>query len=71
MPVGDNKAWAVDDNLYIRTIKAGSIVRIYSLYGILREQFTVVSTGVTTRKFPRGIYVIIINNGIGQKIRVE
>ena len=73
LEVSDNadKAWAVKDDLYVRTSKAGSIVRIYSLDGVLRELYTIVSTGVTTRKFPRGIYIVIINNNIGQKIRIE
>ena len=69
--IGDDKVWAVNGELYIRTTKAGSIVRIYSLDGILRELYTIVSPGVATRKFPRGIYIVTINNNIGQKIRIE
>ena len=69
--VGEDKAWAVDVDLYIRTTKAGSIVRIYSLDGVLREQQTIVFPGVTTKKFPRGIYVVTINNNIGQIVRIE
>ena len=65
---GNDKAWAVNDDLYIRTSKVGSIVRIYSLDGILREQQTIVSPGITTKKLPRGIYLITINNNIGQKV---
>ena len=64
----EDKAWAVDDNLYIRTSKAGSIVRIYSLDGVLRELYTILSSGVTTRKFSRGIFLITINNNVGQKV---
>ena len=69
--VDDDKVWAVKNDLYVRTSKAGSLVRIYSLDGLLREQLTVVSPGTTTKKLPRGIYVITINNGIGKKIRIE
>ena len=71
LTVDNDNVWAVDDNLYIKTTKTGSIVRVYSLDGILREQLTIVSPGVTTRKFPRGIYVININNAIGRKIKIE
>ena len=66
--VGDDKVWAVNDELFIRTTKAGSIVRIYSLDGILRKLYTIVSPGVTTRKFPRGIYIVTINNSTGKKV---
>jgi hypothetical protein len=64
----EDKVWAVDDNLYIRTSKAGSIIRIYSLDGVLRELYTILSPGFTTRKFPRGIFLITINNNVGQKV---
>ena len=66
--IGEDKVWAVDDALYIRTSKAGSIVRIYSLDGVLREQQTIVSPGVTTKKLSRGIYVVTVNNNIGRKV---
>ena len=68
--VSDNadKVWAVDDDLYVRTNKAGSIVRVYSLDGVLCEQHTIVVPGITTRKLLRGIYVVTINNNIGQKV---
>ena len=66
-----DKVWTVEDDLYIRTNKPGSIVRIYSLDGVLREQQTIVSPGVTTKKLPRGIYVVTINNNTGIKVRIE
>ena len=68
--VGNDNAWTVNDDLYIRTSKAGSIVRIFSLDGILREQRTIVSPGISTMKYPRGIYVVTINNSIGRKIKI-
>ena len=69
--VGDNKAWVVNDNLYIRTSKPGSVVRIYTIDGSLRELYTIVSPGVITKKLSRGIYVVTINNGIGDKVLIE
>ena len=63
-----DKAWSVEDELYVRTNRANSIVKIYSLDGVLREQQTIVSPGVTTKKLPRGIYVVTVNNNIGQKV---
>ena len=67
----ENKVWSVEDELFITTTKAGSIVRVYTLEGILREQHTIVSAGTTSRKLSRGIYIVTINNDIGQKIRIE
>ena len=67
----EDKAWAVKDELFVRATKAGSIVRIYTAEGTLREQRTIVSTGTTIMKLPRGIYVVTINNAIGYKVRIE
>ena len=69
--IGADKVWAIKDELFIRTSKAGSIVRIHTLDGVLREQRTIVSTGLTTMKLSRGIYVITINNKMGKKVRIE
>ena len=69
--IGDDKAWAVDDELYLRTNKANSVVRIYSLDGVLRGQHTIVIPGITTKKLTRGIYIVTINNGIGVKVLIE
>ena len=68
---GKDKAWSVNDNLYVRTNKSNSIIRIFSLEGILRQQYTIVVPGITTKKLPRGIYIVTINNGIGEKIFIE
>ena len=67
----EDKVWAVKDEMFIRTTTAGSIVRIYTTEGILREQRTIVAPGTTTSKMPRGIYVVTINNAIGHKVRIE
>ena len=67
----EDKAWAVENDLFIMTSQPGSIVRIYSTEGVLREQHTIVSSGITSRKLSRGIYVITINNNIGHKVRIE
>ena len=67
----EDKVWAVKGELLITTTTAGSIVRIYSTEGVLRELHTIVSAGTTSRKLSRGIYIVTINNGIGHKVRVE
>ena len=67
----DDKAWAVDDELFVRTNKPNSIVRIYSLDGVLRGQHTIIVPGITTKKLSRGIYVVTINSGLGVKILIE
>ena len=66
-----DKVWAVEDDLYIRTSKAGTIIRIYSLDGVLSEQCTIVTPGLITKKLSRGIHIVTINNRIGKKIRIE
>ena len=67
----DDKAWAVDDELYIRTNNPNSVVRIYSLDGVLRGQHTIIMPGTTTKKLSRGIYIVTINNGVGVKLLIE
>jgi len=69
--VDDDKIFTFKDELFVRTSKTGSIIRIYSLDGMLREQLTIVSPGTITKKLSRGIYVVTINNNIGQKISIE
>ena len=64
----NDKVWSVGDDLYVSTNKAGSIVRIYSLDGVLREQRMIVAPGITTMKLSRGLYVVTINNSIGYKV---
>ena len=68
---GKDKAWAVKEDLFVRTNKPNSIVRIFSLEGILREQHNMITPGVTTMKLSRCIYIVTINNGVGEKIFIE
>ena len=67
----ENKAWAVEDELFITTTSVGSVVRIYTIEGVLFEQQTIASAGTTTMKLSRGIYIVTINNCFGHKIRIE
>ncbi|MDR1115205.1 MAG: hypothetical protein LBL33_03480, partial [Tannerella sp.] len=57
--------------LYILTAKAGSIVRVYSPDGILHKLQTIVASGETRIKLQRGIYIVTLNNGVGQKVIIE
>ena len=68
--IGD-KVWAVKDELYVKTSKPGSIVRIYSPDGMLREHFVVLTADITKRKITRGIYIVTINNNVGTKVRID
>ena len=63
--------WTNGSMLHVNSSKAGSIARIYSLNGVLCEQFTIVTPGTVTRKLPRGIYIVTINNDAVKKIRIE
>ena len=69
--VNEDKAWAVKEDLYVQTSKAGSIVRIFSTEGILRLQRTIVTPGTSLIKLQRGIYIVTINNNTGQKVLIE
>ena len=69
--IKEDKVWTIKDDLYLKTHKPGSIVRIHTLNGILREQRTIVAPGVSTIKLLPGLYVVNINNGIAQKVRIQ
>ena len=69
--IKEDKVWVIKDDLYLQTHKPGSIVRIHTLDGILREQRTIVAPGVSTIKLLPGLYVVNINNGIAQKVRIQ
>ncbi len=67
----EDKIWAAKDELYIRTSKPGSVVRIYSMEGVLQKQQTILQTGEMKIKLARGIYVVTLNNSIGQTVRID
>jgi uncharacterized repeat protein (TIGR02543 family) len=69
--VSEDKIWSFEGELYVRTVKAGSTVRVYSPDGILYRLQTVVAAGEMRIKLPQGIYIITINNGAGQKVMIE
>jgi uncharacterized repeat protein (TIGR01451 family) len=66
-----DRIWASESTLYVRTNKPGSIVRIYSPDGVLYEQHTIITEGTTEIQLEQGIYVVTLNNGIGQKVVVR
>jgi uncharacterized repeat protein (TIGR02543 family)/uncharacterized repeat protein (TIGR01451 family) len=66
-----DKVWGAGHELYVRTSKTGSIVRIYTLEGILQEQHTILINGVTGIKLQPGIYVVTLNNNAGRTIIIE
>ena len=67
----DDKIWASESELCIRTNKVGSIVRVYSTEGVLQHQQTILQVGETRIKLTRGIYAVTLNNGIGQMIKID
>jgi uncharacterized repeat protein (TIGR01451 family) len=70
-PQKEDKIWSSEDVLYVRTYKSGSIARIYKPDGMLYDQRTVITEGTTEIKLPRGIYIVTLNNGIGQKVLIN
>ena len=67
----EDKLWAVNDELLIRTSKPGAIVRIYSLEGVLQRQQIILQPGETKIKLSSGLYAITLNNGIGQVVKIK
>ena len=67
----EDKIWAAKNELYIKTSKAGSIVRVYTIEGVLRVAHTVVTAGESKMKLPTGIYAVTLNNGIGHIVSIE
>ncbi|MDR1097101.1 MAG: hypothetical protein LBL57_03110, partial [Tannerella sp.] len=67
----EDRIWSFEDELYVRTAKAGSTVRVYSPDGILHRLQTVVAAGETRIKLQRGVYIVTLNNGAGQKVMIE
>ena len=67
----EDKIWAAQSDLYIRTSKAESLVRVYSSDGQLIRQQEIKTIGETKIKLPRGIYIVTLNNSIGKKIRID
>jgi uncharacterized repeat protein (TIGR01451 family) len=66
-----DRIWASKNMLYVRTNKAGSIVRIYRPDGALYEQHGIITEGTTEIRLEQGIYVVTLNNGIGQKVVIR
>ena len=67
----EDKIWAAKDELYIRTSKTGSIVRIYSTEGVLLKLHTIITAGESKIKLPKGIYAVTLNNNAGKIVRIE
>jgi hypothetical protein len=69
-PKGDG-IWSSENTLYVRTNTSGSIVRIYKPDGALYSQHTIITEGTARIQLPRGIYIVTLNNGIGQKVLIN
>jgi hypothetical protein len=65
-----DRVWSSGETLYVQTANPGSIVRVYTASGVLLRQRTLLSAGTTTFKLLSGIYIVTLNNGAGQKVRV-
>jgi hypothetical protein len=67
----DEKVWSHERTLYIQTPQSGSIVRIYTISGMLHDQRTLLTEGLTTLKLPPGHYIVTLNNGLGVKVAIK
>ena len=65
------KIWSVKEELFIYTLQVGSFVRIYSPDGMLIRHQELKTIGETKMKLPRGIYIVTLNNNVGQKVWIE
>jgi uncharacterized repeat protein (TIGR02543 family)/uncharacterized repeat protein (TIGR01451 family) len=66
-----DKIWSAGNEVYIRTSQTGSVVRIYTPDGILRKQHTILSSGITKFKLDPGVYILTLNNSVGQKVVIN
>jgi hypothetical protein len=66
-----DRIWAAAGELYVKASKPGSIVRIYSMEGVLLKLQSILKAGETKIKLPVGLYVVTLNNGLGTKIMVN
>jgi uncharacterized repeat protein (TIGR01451 family) len=66
-----DRIWAAEGELYVSTSHPGSIVRIYSMEGILLKLQTLLQSGETKIKLPHGLYVVVLNNELGKKIIIN
>ena len=67
----DDLVWVVKNELFVRTTRAGSILRIYSLEGVLQRQHTILQPGETKYKLANGLYIVTLNNTLGQKVMIR
>ena len=67
----DDQIWAVKNELFVRTTRTSSILRIYSLDGVLQRQQIILQPGETKYRIPGGLYVVTLNNGLGKKVLVD
>jgi len=67
----EDKIWVSMGDLYIYTSKPGSVVKIYTPDGILRNIQTILTAGETKIKLPQGIYIVTLNNSAGKKISIN
>jgi uncharacterized repeat protein (TIGR01451 family) len=61
-----DKVWSNNNDLYIRA-KKGAIIRIYTIEGVLQQQFTITGDGTTTKRLERGAYIVTLDGGGGWK----
>jgi hypothetical protein len=71
MPLSEDKIWSAENTLYVRTNTFGSIIKIYRINGMLYKQYIILTEGMTFIELPKGIYIVTINNGTGQKIIIN
>jgi hypothetical protein len=60
--------WAAAGELYVRTSRAGSIVRIYTPDGVMRRRHAILAPGLTKFPLVEGVYIVTLNNGEGWKV---
>ncbi|MDR0700718.1 MAG: InlB B-repeat-containing protein, partial [Tannerella sp.] len=69
--VRKDKIWSSGDELYIRTAKAGGVVRVYKINGAHYKQHAIIVSGITKIKLEQGFYIVTLNNGTGQNIIIQ
>ncbi|MDR1723111.1 MAG: hypothetical protein LBR84_04125, partial [Tannerella sp.] len=65
------RIWSSGNELFVQPIEMPSVLRLYTLKGILIRQQTLLNKNVTKIKMSQGVYIVTLNNGIGVKIMIE
>jgi hypothetical protein len=66
-----SQIWSSGGEIFVIPAEKPSVLRIYSAEGLLIRQQTLLTTNLFKHRLPKGIYVVTLNGGAGQKVVIE